>query len=703
MLSRRKDGTEFPIYLSCTAIPDENGQCAGFIGVSQDITERRHAIEELQKAKEAAETASSAKSEFLANMSHEIRTPMNGIIGMTDLALDTDLTTEQREYLKMVKLSADSLLGVINDVLDFSKIEAGRLDLDPAEFDLQDAVDEVMKALAVRADQKGLELAYYFRPGVPERVVGDVGRLRQILVNLVGNAIKFTERGEVIVRVEAEAQTSEEVVLHFGVRDTGIGIPLDKQMMIFESFTQADGSTTRKYGGTGLGLTISSQLVQMMGGEIWVESPVNLPSTYGTPGSMFHFTSTFARPEESVPLSHPPEMFDLEGLPVLVVDDNATNRRILEVQLTSWHMKPALTDGALSALRAIKEAASAGAPFKLALLDFHMPEMDGLALAEEIKSAPEGRDLRIIMMSSSVQQNQASPRDCNVDASLLKPVRAAELLSVIRVVLGADARSQTQRRQARRKSAYPSRVLVAEDSAVNQEVIRRLLEKWGHTAVIADNGLKALSTFDNERFDLVLMDLQMPEMNGFEVTATIRKRENGAGTRIPIIALTAHALKGDRERCIDAGMDDYVSKPVDAGKLFDAVEAAAGQRGSARVNCEIVQKELDLDGLLRSLDGDSDLVLTLARIFADSSLGQVEQIGDAIARGDAEALARGAHLLKGSVANFGARAAVEAAVQLEGIAKSGDLSIAGAAFATLENEIDTLKRELQRFEQASLL
>jgi PAS domain S-box-containing protein len=702
-LSRRKDGTEFPLHLSSSTINDEFGRPIALVGISQDVTDRRRRMEELEHAKEAAEAANRSKSEFLANMSHEIRTPMNGIIGMTELALDTELTGEQREFLNMVKVSADSLLGVINDVLDFSKIEAGKLELDPAEFNLVDAVDEVMKALAVRADQKGLELAYYLRPGVPERVVGDVGRLRQILLNLVGNAIKFTQHGEVIVRVEAETQTNEEVVLHFGVRDTGIGVPPEKQTVIFESFTQADGSTTRKYGGTGLGLSISSQLVQMMGGEIWVESPVTIPSSNGTPGSRFHFTGAFGLPVDSVSTAQPPEIFELADLPVLVVDDNATNRRILEVQLTSWHMKPAMVDGARSALHAIKQAAGAGAPFKLALLDFHMPEMDGLALCEEIKKLPEGRDLRIIMMSSSVQENHAGPRDRSINASLLKPVKAAELLSVIRVVLGADARSQTQQRPAGRKSAYRSRVLVAEDSTINQELIRRLLEKWGHTALIAENGLKALSLFENESFDLVLMDLQMPEMNGFEVTAAIRQQEQGTGTRVPIIALTAHALKGDRERCIAAGMDDYVSKPVDAGKLFDAVEAAAGQRGSAFSKCEVVPKALDLDGLMRNFDGDAELVLTLARVFGDSSLDQMEQISDAIAHGDAEALARGAHLLKGAVANFGARAAVDAAVRLEGIAKSGDLSLAGSALAALEQEIDRVKQELGMLEQASLV
>ncbi len=700
LLSRRRDGTEFPLYLSASSINDESGRPVALVGVSQDITERKRRMEELETAKDAAEAANRAKSEFLANMSHEIRTPMNGIIGMTELALDTQLTGEQREYLKMVKTSADSLLGVINDVLDFSKIEAGKLELDSAEFNLQDTVDEVMKVLAVRADQKGLELAYYLRPGVPERVVGDAGRLRQILVNLVGNAIKFTEQGEVIVRVEAEAQTSDEVVLHFGIRDTGIGVPPAKQAVIFESFTQADGSTTRRYGGTGLGLTICSQLVEMMGGQIWVESPVNVPSTCGTPGSMFHFTGAFGRATASVSIPRPRDMFSLKGLPVLVVDDNATNRKILEVQLSAWQTKAVLVDGARSALEQIKQAANAGAPFKLALLDFQMPDMDGLALCEEIGSLPEARDLRIIMMSSSVHANNDRSREC-CNASLLKPVNAAELLSVIRSVLGADGCSQPPEAHSGRMSGYPSRVLVAEDSRVNQELIRRLLEKWGHIAVLAEDGQKALALFEKENFDLVLMDLQMPEMNGFEATAAIRQREHDTANRVPIIALTAHALKGDRERCIAAGMDDYVSKPINAQKLFDMIETTARRRGT--IHDEAEPAALDLDGLIRSFDGDAELVLTLAKIFGDSSVGQVRQIGDAIARGDAEALARAAHSLKGAVANFGARAAVDAAVRLEGIAKGGDLSIAGPALLALEREIDRLKTELQMFEQASVV
>jgi PAS domain S-box-containing protein len=718
----RKDGSALWARVTVSLVRDANGRPLFAIGMDEDISAQKQAEAEMQKAKEAAEAASRAKSEFLANMSHEIRTPMNGIVGMTELALDTELSAEQREYLQLVKLSADSLLRVINDILDFSKIEAGKLELDFNEFSLQDSVDQVMKALAVRADQKGLELAYYLQPGVPDLIVGDDGRLRQILVNLVGNAIKFTERGEVVVKIEAESQTDDQVVLHFCVRDTGIGVPIEKQGLIFESFTQADGSTTRKYGGTGLGLAISTQLVYAMEGQMWIESPSssvlsntdfglekhpsnpdftmrNLNSTIGGPGSMFHFTAAFTLPRTRTARTAPLETSTLRGLPALVVDDNATNRRILEVQLTGWGMKPSMAANAVEALNAIHRAAAGGAPFRLVLVDFHMPDVDGLELTRQIRRIPEAEaaGVKIIMMSSAVRENY-NLQDRGIDSYLLKPVRASELLGVIRTVLGTASLSQNgSKRPLAARSAHPVRVLVAEDNPVNQALIERLLTKWGHTVVIAQDGKQALSLLEIEKFDVILMDLQMPEINGFEATMTIRERERATGNHVPIIALTAHALKGDRERCIDAGMDEYVAKPIDAHKLFEVIESATAGAITAENNGRRHVPAFDADAVLKNFDGDVELVRKLTDIFAESSAVQLSAIREAVARRDSRAVEMASHSLKGAVANFRAPAAMDAAASLEKMGRGSDLSDADSAFGILETAVERLKQGLAEF------
>jgi PAS domain S-box-containing protein len=585
----RGDGTRWFSESSVSLIHDAQGQPVGFRGVSRDVTERKQAEAELQRAKEAAEAANRSKSEFLANMSHEIRTPMNGIIGMTELMLDTDLTHEQEEYLGMIKSSADALLTVINDILDFSKIEAGKLSLDPVEFDLRESVEETMKTLALRAHQKGLELACYLHPDVPDEVIGDSVRLRQILINLVGNAIKFTKEGEVVVEVRnsefgirnegrlqdeptAEPDNFEfripnsECLLHFTVRDTGIGISAEKQACIFEAFTQADGSTTRQYGGTGLGLTISSQLATLMGGRMWVESEAGQ-------GSTFHFTACFGVQAEPITKPTLIEQDNLVGLPVLVVDDNATNRRILEGTLRNWGMQPVAVASGAAALQALAEASAAGAPFPLALLDCHMPEMDGFALAEQIKRRPELAEATLLMLTSAGHTSECERRrQMGLAACLTKPVKQSELLNTIVTVLSETSRSIAPpvraAQSAPTKNGSSLRILLSEDNLVNQRLAIRLLEKHGHRVTVVNNGREAAELATQTAFDLVLMDVQMPELDGFEATALIRECERASGAHVPIVAMTAQATEADHERCLAAGMDGYLAKPLQTAELF---------------------------------------------------------------------------------------------------------------------------------------
>ena len=528
--------------------------------------------DELEEAKSKAEKASKTKGEFLANMSHEIRTPISGIIGMTDLALETTLSNEQKEYLSAVKLSADSLLSIINDILDFSKIESGKLELEKIPFNLRDSLADTIRTFVLSAEEKSIELAFSVGPKVPEILIGDAGRLRQIFINFIGNAIKFTEKGEIVVRVDVQKEKNDATQLQFCVADTGIGISPEKQELIFKEFTQADSSTTRRYGGTGLGLSISSSLVQMMDGKTWLKSPVHTEPKVGGPGSAFYFTAHFEKGREAARTYQKISPDKLSGVRVLLVENNDTNRDILDRILRNWGMKPTLAVDEDEAFRHLKEAEAFGQPFPLMITDYFMPQMDGCSFLELAKKEVRAKGLKTIMLTSAGTRGEASRcQSLGVDAYLTKPVKHSDLLEAILTILGTTSERRRETlitKHTLRESRRKLNILVAEDNLINQKIVTRMLEKMGHRIDIANDGKQAVEKLSKDDFDLVLMDVQMPVMDGLDATKAIREKEEGTDSHIPIIALTAHALGGDRERFLKAGMDDYTTKPIQIKEFF---------------------------------------------------------------------------------------------------------------------------------------